>query len=110
MTNNPPLNWAELLQQLTEATNRYCTKRYLNVHCLCEFIDKDPGRYPLLAAGITFRQQQQRIVDGLKRMGWTQYKSRCRRHGRVFVVPWIPEDEILVSAKQEMVRKAETTT
>jgi len=98
------LNWPRVESQVTNAVKGFTEKRFVNVRRLCEYVDREPEKYPDIT-GTTFRSQQERITQAMYNMGWQNYNSKGSRIGRVFIVPWIPEDPLITAARNRLPRK-----
>lgn len=101
-----PLPWKLIQRQVIAGIREMNPGRFVNTHRIADFIQRYPGKYPYLV-DIPRRSTLQRIAKVMKMAGWKSYtnQSKSRRNGKIFIVPWIPEDDIIQQAREEVMPK-----
>ena len=114
VTDKDPIPWKKVEKEVTLATKRLTKTRFVNVKDIAREIMNNPSKYPEITqvskwhphARVTDRAIRMRVIVAVKNMKWVAWNGgKARATGRVFLVPWVPEDPVVVRIREGRARK-----
>ena len=109
VTDKEPIPWSIVEKEIVKATRRLPCTRFVNVKDIAREIMGNPGKYPATTGAskwhpgnrVTDRTIRMQVIVALKNMQWVAWNGgKARATGRVFLVPWVPEDPVIVRIRE----------
>ena len=114
VTDKDPISWDKVEAEVTRATKRLPKTRFVNVKDIAREIMNNPDKDPITTdtsqwhphTRVTDRAIRMRVFVAVKNMRWVAWNGgKARATGRVFLVPWVPEDPVVVRIREGRARK-----